>query len=133
MPDPVIAPFPASVTPDPVSVTVIGTDNVGLSRRTETVATTPGAHQSNVIVRVIAPMTAIFVRFINLFLVTLVGLLIAGMTPAGGKLLYTKDFYHLVLTCANLSLPGAALGFVKDLVTVFGRLEQEFPLSTGSV
>jgi hypothetical protein len=76
---------------------------------------------------------AIVIRFINTFLVQFVGLVVAGMTPAGGKLLYTGDFVHLVIVCASLSLPGAALGFFKDLVTVFGKLEGKYPLLTGSI
>jgi len=99
---------------------------------TGTVATTPD-HHPNIVVNVVSPLVAIVVRFLNLFLTTLVGLVVAGMTPAGGKLLYTSDFVHLVALCASLALPGAAIGFGKDLITVFSRLEQKYPLLTGSV
>ena len=47
-----------------------------------TVAHTPGV-APNVIVQVVQPIAAILVRFINTFLTTLVGLVVAGMTPAG--------------------------------------------------
>ena len=110
---------------DPVTVTVIGTD--GLHK--DTVATTPGL-QPNLIITVIGPVLAIVIRFGNLFLTTLVGLVSAGMVsdviPAG-------DFAQLVLACAKLSVSVAGLGAIKDTVTIFGRLEQKFPLSTGSV
>ncbi len=112
----------------PVTVTVVGTGD-GLVQGT--VATTP-PDQPNIRIKVVPPLMALVARFANLFLTTLVGLVMAGMTPAGGKLLYTNDFAHLLLTCANLSLPIAALGFMKDLVTIFSRLEQKFPLATGS-
>ena len=129
MPDPEkIVPAPVK----PVEVTVIGTGDGGVPLSTGTVALTPD-HQPNLVVNVVAPLAAILVRFANLYLTTLVGLVAAGMTPAGSNLLRTSDFYHLVLTCASLALPGAALGFFKDLVTVFGKLEQKYPLLTGSV
>jgi hypothetical protein len=119
---------------EPVHVTVVGvgaTDAKFLP--SGTVATTPGSAQPDVIVNVVQPIVAVSVRFGNLFGTTLVGLLVAAMTPAGGKLLYTGDFLHMVATCANLSLPVAALGFFKDLVTLFGRLENKYPLLTGKV
>ncbi len=116
----------------PLEVTMIGTGDGGVPIPSGTIATTPD-HQPNLIVNVVGPLAAILVRFVNLYLTTLVGLVAAGMTPAGSSLLKTGDFYHLVLTCASLALPGAALGLIKDVVTVFGRLEQKYPLLTGSI
>jgi len=118
---------PESMTP--VKVTVIGTGD-GLSAGT--LAKTP-ASQPNVLIEVVSPLVAIVVRFINLFLTILVGLVAAGMTPAGSATLGAGDFLHLLQTCAWLALPGAGLGALKDAVTIFGKLEQRFPLSTGSV
>ncbi len=114
---------------EPVHVTLVGTGD-GLVKGTK--ATTPH-DQPNIVLNVVQPIVAIGVRFGYLFLTTLVGLLVAAMTPAGGKLLYSSDFYHLLETCANLSLPVAGLGFLKDLVTVLGKLEGKYPLVTGSV
>ncbi len=119
---------------EPVTVTMVGvgsTDTKFLP--SGTVATTPGSTQPDVVLNVVQPVVAITVRFGNLFGTTLVGLLVAAMTPAGGKLLYTGDFLHMVTLCANLSLPVAALGLIKDLVTLFGRLENKYPLLTGKV
>lgn len=117
---------------EPVRVAVIGTGD-GSKLATGTEAVTIGAHEPNIVIKVVTPVFAILVRFGNVFLIQFVGLLVAGMTPAGGKLLNTGDFFHLVTVCASLSLPGAALGFFKDLVTIFGRLESKYPLLTGSV
>jgi hypothetical protein len=91
------------------------------------------ANQPNIRLNVIAPAVAIFVRFLHSFFTALVGLVIAGLTPEGGRLLYTSDFYHLVVTCASLAIPAAGVGLLKDLVTVFGRLEGKYPLFSGSV
>lgn len=123
-----IAPRPIA----PIQIAMIGTgDGSKLPEKIE--ADTPDPHQPNVIVTVIQPIVAILIRFANIFGTQFVGLVVAGMTPAGGKLLYTSDFFHLVLVCASLSLPGAAVGFFKDLLTVFGRLEGKYPLLTGSI
>lgn len=119
----------------PVQVTMVdsGIRLAGASPLTDgTIATTPD-HQPNLRVTVIGPIQAIAVRFAYAFLTALVGLLVAAMTPAGGKLLYTSDFFSLLLTCGSLALPGAALGLLKDLVTIFGRLEAKYPLATGNV
>ena len=98
-----------------------------------TVVARTADHHPDLVVTFVNPVLAILVRFVNTFLVQFVGLLVAAMTPAGGHHLYTSDFLHAVILCANLALPGAGLGLVKDLVTIFGRLEQKFPLLTGSV
>lgn len=117
----------------PVTVAIIGTPPpAGAPLETGTVATTPD-HHPDVVMRVITPLVAIVVRFANLYLTTLVGLLVAAMTPIGGKLLYSKDFWHMVLLCSSLAFPGAFLGLLKDLITVFGRLEGKYPLATGSI
>lgn len=95
-----------------------------------TVATTSGAHMPDIIVSVVSPLAAILIRFGNLFLTTLVALMTAGgMT---GAIPFT-DFFHLLRSCAMLAISVAGLGFLKDLITVFGKLEQKFPLLTGSV
>ena len=122
----------ASVVVPPVIATVIGSlaDSVPT---TGTVAATPGAQQPNVVMNIVTPGVAILVRFVNGFLAQFLGLITAGMTPAGSKLLQPLDFWHLVLTCAALSLPGAGYGLIKDLVTIFGKLEQKYPLATGSI
>lgn len=117
----------------PVAATIIGMPlQSGAPLQNGTVAVTED-HHPNVVMRVVTPVVAIAVRFVNLYLTTLVGLLVAAMTPIGGKLLYSRDFWHMVLLCSSLSFPGAFLGLLKDLITVFGRLEGKYPLGTGSI
>lgn len=127
-------PDPIKMEPiQPVTVTVIkGTGDGGTPLQTGVTATTPD-HLPNIVVTMISPLVAICIRFANTFLVSLSGLLVAAMTPAGSSLLYTSDFWHLLITCANLSIPVAGLGFIKDCATIFGKLEGKFPLATGSV
>ncbi len=114
---------------EPMTVAVIGTGD-GSKLPTGAIATTPGEHEPNLIVQVISPLVAIVVRSINTYITILVGLIAAGMTS---NVIPASDFLHLVLKCAGLAVAGAAFGFLKDLVTVFGRLEQKYPLLTGSV
>jgi hypothetical protein len=43
------------------------------------------------------------------------------------------DFAHLVLKCMSLAVAGAVVLSLKDLVTIFGKLEGKYPLLSGSV
>lgn len=120
-------------TLQPVAVTVIGQGAVtGGSTPMETglVATTPAANQPNLLVTVISPLAAIGIRFVNTYLTVLAGLVAAGLTS---EIIPHTDFIALVLRCAGLSVAGAGVGLLKDLVTIFGRLEHKFPLLTGNV
>lgn len=126
MPDPKLEPIA------PVTVAVIGTGNGSVPLH-DTVAVTPD-HLPDVAVRVITPLVAILVRFGNIYLNSLSGFLVAAtMTPAGAKVLGGSDFTHTLLTCASLAIAPAGVGLVKDLVTIFGRLEGKYPLLTGSI
>src|SRR6266853_3408695 len=122
----VVSEPPAPAVIPPITLTVIG-DKKDLPP-SGTIIPTPDA-QPNIITNVVTPLTAIFIRFLNTYLIMLVGLLGAGVTT---NALPASDFVHLVLKCATLSFSGAAFGFLKDLVTIFGKLEQKYPLSTGS-
>jgi len=113
----------------PIQVTVLGTEDVSLSRRTPTVAQTPD-HLPNVTVRVIPPLVAIAVRFANAYVTALVGLVTVGVTTSA---LPAPDFVHLVIKCASLALAGPAVSLGKDLITILGKLEQKYPLGTGSI
>ncbi len=116
----------------PTKVAIIGTGDGGLQPTTGMIAKTPGP-QPDLIVTVVGPAFAILIRAMNLFFISLSGLLTASTTPLGAKHLHAADFWSLVILCANLSLAPVGFGLVKDLVTVFGRLEGKYPLLTGSV
>ncbi len=113
----------------PVTVTLIGTKNDDIPAP-GTVAITPKDSQPNLIVNVVTPVAAIFIRFANAYLTTLIGLVTAGMAT---DIIPATDFVSLVIECAKLSLAGPGLSFGKDLITVFGKLEQKYPLLTGSI
>lgn len=114
---------------EPVSVAIIGTGNGGLPA-TGTVATTPGSHNPNLIVTVVSPIVALLVRFLNVYLGNLVGLVTAGVTS---NAIPAQDFLHLVEKCAGLAVAGAVILSLKDIVTIFAGLEKKFPLGSGSV
>lgn len=110
----------------PVPVTIIGTGD-GLVQNAK--ATTP-PDQPNIIVNIIPPAVALVVRFLNVYIGNLVGLLVAGMTS---NAIPASDFGHLVLKCASLAVAGAVLLSLKDIVTILGKLENKYPLLSGSV
>jgi hypothetical protein len=117
----------------PIQVAVIGTGSVSngpAPLESGTVATTPAAHQPNLLVTVVSPLAAVLIRFINTYLTILVGLVAAGMTSDA---IPSTDFLNLVIKCAGLSVAGAGVGFLKDLLTIFSKLESRYPLLTGNV
>lgn len=127
---------PAPVVP----VAMIGGPGTGDGRMPEgmkplttgTLAETP-AGKPDLLVRIVSPIAAIAVRFVNAYLTTLVGLVTAAMTPLGQNILPASDFGELVMKCASLSVAGAAVGFAKDVLTIFAKLERKYPLLTGSI
>ena len=117
----------------PVTISIVGTgDGAGggvAPTPSGTVAVTPD-HQANLLINVVNPAIAIVVRAATLFLTTFVGLLTAagiGVGPAG------QDFQHVLASAAMASFIVAGMGTLKNLVTVFGRLEGKYPLATGSI
>lgn len=119
----------------PVSQIPTTVIDIGDAKHLETgvIAQTPGASQPNLAVQVIQPAVAIGVRFASIYLTIFLGLVTAALTPQGQNAIPWHDFSQLLLTCATLSLSGAVLDLVKNLVTIFGRLEGKYPLLTGSV
>jgi hypothetical protein len=114
---------------EPIHVAIVGTGDGGLPA-TGTVATTPGTHNPNLVVNIVSPLVALVVRFINVYIGNLVGLVTAGMTS---NAIPAADFQHLVEKCAGLAVAGAVILTLKDIVTIFAGLEKKFPLGTGSV
>lgn len=118
-------------TVESVPVTLIGTgDGNGAPLSSGVTAITPD-HLPNLIINIVSPIRAIVIRFLNQFFTSLFGLVGAGL--AGSERLHAPDFWHLVLICSSLSVAGAGVALIKDLVTIFGKLEGKYPLSTGSI
>lgn len=112
----------------PVTVTAVTTGDA--SRLSDLVIETPGTHQPNLIVQAIPPLLALAVRFAKTFGVAWLGIVTGAMSST---ILPFTDFQDLAVKACGLSLAGAVVGLVKDLITVFGRLEQKYPLLTGNV
>lgn len=111
----------------PIKLAVIGT---GDGDAVTSVKITTPVGNPNGILKVVTPILGISIRFINTFLTVLSGILLGAMST---NVIEASDFIHLVYKCAGLSLAGAGVGLIKDLITVFGNLEKKFPLLTGSV
>lgn len=110
----------------PVSVTVVGTGD-GLVKGTK--ATTP-PDQPNIVLNVVRPAVAIGVRFLHNYVTAIVTLLAAGMTTDA---IPAADFVQMVMKCAGLAIGGPVLMLLKDMVTIFGKLEEKYPMWTGGV
>jgi hypothetical protein len=112
----------------PVTISIVGTGTGtggGMAPTPSgTVAVTPG-DQPNLRINVVPPVVAIAVRFIHMFFVTFASLI-------GGDALDIIDLGGLQMK-ALVALSAACGGAVKDLVTVFSRLEGRFPLLSGSI
>ena len=103
-----------------------GTGDGGLQPQ---VIETP-AGQPNLVIRPISAFVAVGIRFVNVFLTVMLGILTGAMAS---DVIPAPDFLALVWKCAGLSLAGAGIGLIKDLVTIFSRLESKYPLLTGSI
>lgn len=118
----------------PVTVAMVGTgtgDGTAAAPLTAgTIARTPDG-QPNIRLNIITPAVAIAVRFVNLFLTTLVGLLTAA--GVGVRLFDVSDFQSLLVKSAWAGLIVAGMGLLKNLITIFARLEGKYPLATGSI
>jgi hypothetical protein len=121
--------------PEPIKVAVVaGTGDGGLPHDMhDQVLATPGSAVPNVVVKVVPVALALFVRFGNAYFTTLVGIVTAGLTTYGSEIMPSSDFADLVWKSSLLAVSGPSVAFLKDLVTIFGKLEQKFPLMTGNV
>lgn len=128
---------------EPVHVAVIGT---GAGDRgsavlqpaplTSGILETPGA-QPNVFLEVVRPGFAIFIRFVHTFLVSFVGLITtAGIGVAAadaGSAVASIPLEVVLKTASWSSLIIAGVETLKNLVTIFGKLENKYPLWTGNI
>lgn len=113
----------------PVPVTIIGTGDGGVSLA-GTVAKTPGDTQPNILINVVTPFVAILIRFLNVYIGSLAGILAGAMAS---EVIPAADFFQLFRICAGLALGGTVLLTLKDIGTVLTGMEKKFPLLTGSV
>lgn len=108
--------------PEPVHVTIMGATGSGESKVRE-IVTHDG--QPNIIATFIPTTLAVIVRFLDTFLTILVAAVTAGSVT---NLIPAKDFWELLLKCASLSVAGAIIGLLKDLIVIAGQLKKRFPL-----
>lgn len=124
---------------DEVKVVAVSTGGgQSLQPGTKIEAVTPAA-QPNIAVQVIGPLAAVVVRFGHLYLVTLLGIITGGLAVGSTDpnnttaLLHYIDFADLLWKSAAFSLTTPVIGLLKDLITIFGKLEARFPFLTGQV
>jgi hypothetical protein len=113
----------------PVTISIVGTgtgDGGGVAPTPNgTTATTPGG-QPNLLVNVVPPVIAIAVRFVNQWLIAFGGFIGADVIA---PTLFALDLRQMAVA----ALATAFVGLIKNLITVFGRLEGKYPLFTGTI
>lgn len=126
--------------PELQTVSIIGTGDGSVTREASGVTVETPAGQPDIRLNVVRPIVAILVRFAHVFLLTFSGVLgVAGIGSVGlgpddlMKVLASTDLPGLLKNAAFVGISSATLGFIKDLITVFGRLESKYPLVTGSI
>jgi hypothetical protein len=83
------------------------------------------AGQPDVVVSLVPTALAVLVRAFDTFLTIIVSLISAGMTT---NVIPATDFVDLAGKCASLSIAGAGLGMLKDLIVIAGKLKRRYPL-----
>ena len=123
------------VGPAPVKVAVIaGTGDGSLPAHLhEQTLGTPGSSTPNVVLKVVPVAAALAIRFGNAYVTTLVGIVTAMMTPYGQDMIPSRDFADVLSKAALLAISGPVVDLLKNLITVFGKLEGKYPLMTGNV
>lgn len=118
-----------------VTISIVGTGSAeggGVAPTPSgTIATVAGT-QPNLLINVITPAMAVLVRAVNVFLTTFVGLLTAAGV-GGSKIFAATDLQGIFVACAIAATAAAGVATLKNLITVFGRLEGKYPLATGSI
>lgn len=120
-----------STNAEHVTVSIVGTESTAgggvAPTPSGTIAKTP-AGQPNLLINVVPPAVAILVRAANIFVATLLATLTAG--AAGAVSAPTGSAFKAALVTAGIA---AFYETLKNLVTIFGRLEGKYPLATGSI
>lgn len=83
------------------------------------------AGQPNQMVSFVPTALAVLVRFVDTFLTVMVATIGAAATT---NIITAPDFMALLAKCASLSVAGAVIGMMKDLIVIAGRLKKKFPL-----
>jgi hypothetical protein len=119
---------------NPVQIAIVGTESTAgggvAPTRTGTIAETPG-NQPNLLINVVGPIVAVAVRAANTFLET--SLSVATLAGLGTKVFAAGDFHTVFMASVIAGATAAGLATVKNLITIFGRLEGKYPLLTGSI
>lgn len=110
-----------AVSEQQTAVVVGGTGDGG-----QVVVTPPG--QPNIIIRVITPFVAIFMRAVKTYFQTLLGLMSAYATGAASSTLPVGDFMHTLRVCAGLSVGAAVMSVLMNIPLLLTDLGERFPV-----
>ncbi len=88
---------------------------------------TPEGH-ADIVITVITPLVAIFVRAAKSYLQTLVGLLAAGGLGMASQTLPAGDFIHTLKVCAGLSVASGVMSLFTNILVLLTSLGDKIPL-----
>lgn len=119
---------------DTVKSVVVGGTGDGLQAGSSYQTVTP-AGQPNIISIVVGPLAAMAVRFGHLFFVAASGVVTTGLGQQATDYVIVPftDFSDLLMKAAVAGAITAVVGALKDMATLFLKLEQKYPFLTGSV
>lgn len=115
------------IQPLPVTVISAGTGD-GSPMVNGQIIPTPD-HQPNLVVRVVTPIVAILVRAISVFLNSLLG----GLGLVGGGTLTGTLPWATWRVALAFAACAALVNMIQSAATIFGNLEKNHPLLTGSI
>ncbi len=92
----------------------------------QTLQTPPG--QPDIVITVITPLVAIFIRAAKAYLQTLLGLLAAGGLGMASSTLPPGDFMHTLKVCAGLSVASGVMSLLTNISVLLTALGDRFPI-----
>lgn len=123
---------------DSIKVAIIsgtGTGDGNTAQLHGKIIQTPGSAK-NIVPIIVTPIIAILVRFGHAYLSAVVALM--GGIPLADKIgdvpiVPFHDFTDLFVKSLTLAAAGPSLELLRDVVTIFSRLKEKYPLLTGNV
>jgi hypothetical protein len=110
---------------DPVTVTVLAS-SLNMGRREGDQPLMAIGH-SNVVIQIVRPLTIITVRALRVFLQTLLATLTAAVTGV----LPAQDFFHLLISCASISVASAVFCVIQNVIELLAKFDQSHPTLAG--
>lgn len=119
--------------PEPITAVVIkGMEPAGTTAIPDGTVLSTADHHPNVLIKTLSVLQTLAIRFGFMFFTSLAGS-VTGGAVSGQTVIVWHDFSELLYKAAILAAITGAIDLIKNLATIFSRLEQSHPLMTGNV